>query len=300
MKIITGYRGEAHITSLQDRAANQGTYGTGSYVLDVGAKMAAEAASANEIRISDGILSHQGCVAIIEPGTYDSVAISNGMQGMNRIDRIVARYTKNAETNIESLELFVIEGTPSASTPTAPSYTTGQIQNGALVVDMPLYNVQLSGITVSSVDKQFSTVRTQAETDTLLGNTSISGIGGGTVTGAISKHEGDISTLNSNIKNHSAATTISGATGACYYSKVGDIVVFSFVLNFSSALAANTDIVSGLPRNDYGANGMFYVLNNNAVASYFRAILTSDGKIRVAENIPAGSSLRGMGAYINF
>lgn len=196
MKIITGYRGEAHITSLQDRAANQGTYGTGSYVLDVGAKMAAEAASANEIRISDGILSHQGCVAIIEPGTYDSVAISNGQQGMNRIDRIVARYTKNAETNIESLELFVIEGTPSASTPTAPSYTTGQIQNGALVVDMPLYNVQLSGITVSSVDKQFSTVRTQAETDTLLGNTSISGIGGGTVTGAISKHNDDISTLN--------------------------------------------------------------------------------------------------------
>lgn len=165
MKIITGYKGEAHITSLQDRAANQGSYGTGSYVLDVGSKMTADIISANEIHINDGVLSHQGCVAIIEPGTYDSVEISNGMQGMNRIDRIVARYTKNAETNIENLELVVIEGSPSASTPSAPSYTTGQIQNGALVVDMPLYNVSLSGITISSVDKQFSTVRTQAELD---------------------------------------------------------------------------------------------------------------------------------------
>lgn len=177
MKIITGYKGEPHITSLQDRAANQGSYGTGSYVLDVGSKMTASVASANEIHINDGVLSHQGCVAIIEPGTYDAVEINNGQQGMNRIDRIVARYTKNSETNIESLELAVIEGTPSASTPSAPSYSTGDIQNGALQVDMPLYNVRLSGITIASVDKQFSAVRTQAELDsavnTLNGNYKI-------------------------------------------------------------------------------------------------------------------------------
>lgn len=195
MNIITGYRGEPHITSAQDRAGNQGSYGKASYVLNVGSKFAATVISANEIRISDGILSHQGCLAIIETGTYDSVSINTGSQGMNRIDRIVARYTKDSETNVESVELAVIQGTATASTPVAPAYNQGTIATGSTPVDMPLYQVRLTGITVTSCTAEFSTVRTQKEMDTLLGNTSISGIGGGTVTGAISA-------LNSNIGNN--------------------------------------------------------------------------------------------------
>lgn len=186
MNIITGYRGEPHITSAQDRAGNQGSYGTASYVLNVGSKFAATVVSANEIRLADGILSHQGCLAIIETGTYDSVSINNGAQGMNRIDRIVARYTKDSETNVESVELAVIQGTATASTPSAPAYNQGTIATGSTPVDMPLYQVRLTGITVTSCTAEFDTVRTQKEMDTLLGNTSISGIGGGTVTGAIS------------------------------------------------------------------------------------------------------------------
>ena len=50
MNIITGYTGEPHITSAQDRDGNQGAYGTGSYILNVGAKMAASIVSVNEIR----------------------------------------------------------------------------------------------------------------------------------------------------------------------------------------------------------------------------------------------------------
>lgn len=186
MNIITGYRGEPHITSGQDRAQNQGTYGTGSYILDVGRKLAAEIVSANEIRIRDGALSHQGCIANIEQGAYDSLEIANGTQGMSRIDLIVARYTKDAETNVEDIELVVIEGTAAASSPAVPSYNTGDIQAGDSPVDMPLYRVNISGVNISSVTQVASTVRTQAETDTLLGNTSISGIGGGTLTGAVS------------------------------------------------------------------------------------------------------------------
>jgi hypothetical protein len=192
MNIITGYRGEPHITSSQDRAKNQGTFGTGSYILDVGQKLNAEIISANEIRIRDGVLSHQGCVANIEQGAYDSLEISNGSQGMQRRDLIVARYTKDAETNIEDISLVVIEGTPAASSPVDPSYNTGNIQSGDSPVDMPLYRVNINGTTISSTTRLASTVRTQAETDTLLGNTSISGIGNGTVTGALS-------TLNSKI-----------------------------------------------------------------------------------------------------
>ena len=98
MKAVTVQQNQAHVTSWQDRMGNQGAFGEESYVLDIGQKMAAEVYSNYEVRIRDGALVHQGCLAVIQKGTYDAMAIRNGTQGMKRIDLIVARYTKNAET----------------------------------------------------------------------------------------------------------------------------------------------------------------------------------------------------------
>lgn len=151
MKIVTGYRGEPHITSEQDRAKNQGIFGEGSYVLNVGTKLRAELESGNEIRIHDGVISHQGCVAVIEKGSYDTLILANGTQGRQRIDLIVARYEKDVETEQESLDLVVIEGTPVTSDPVVPSYHDGDIQAGDILVDMPLYTVLLDGVQVSTI-----------------------------------------------------------------------------------------------------------------------------------------------------
>ena len=162
MDIITGYTGEAHITSAQDRAGNQGIVGEGSYILNVGNKLAADVISANEIRIRDGVLSHQGCFGIIESGTYDSLTIANGAQGMLRHDLIVCRYTKNAGTNVEGLALVVIQGTASATNPADPTYNSGDIQTGDSPVDFPLYRVNIDGITIDSVD-QVASIAPSAE-----------------------------------------------------------------------------------------------------------------------------------------
>ena len=162
MDIITGYTGEAHITSAQDRAGNQGIVGEGSYILNVGNKLAADVISANEIRIRDGVLSHQGCFGIIESGTYDSLTIANGAQGMLRHDLIVCRYTKNAGTNVEGLALVVIQGTASATNPADPTYNSGDIQAGDSPVDFPLYRVNIDGITIDSVD-QVASIAPSAE-----------------------------------------------------------------------------------------------------------------------------------------
>ena len=211
MNIITGYRGTPHITSDQDRAKNQGAFGTGSYILDVGDKMAAEIVSANEIRIRDGVLSMQGCVANIEEGAYDICEISNGTQGMQRRDLIVARYTKDAETNVEDIQLVVIEGTPASSSPSDPSYNSGDIQAGDSPVDFPLYRVNINGVNISGVTQLAPFVRTQAETDALIGDTSISGIGGGTLTGAVSALNGKF-TVKSYTVNPTDNSTVSPFT----------------------------------------------------------------------------------------
>lgn len=158
MNIITGYTGEPHITAQQDRDINLGVVGnslTDVYVLDVGQQLAADIVSANEIRIRDGILVMQGCAASIDYGAYDSLTISNGSQGMLRTDIIAAQYEKDGDTNVEAVTLVVIEGTPAAANPEAPSLQGGDIQGGDTLVQMPLYYVNLDGVAIDSVEAQF-------------------------------------------------------------------------------------------------------------------------------------------------
>ena len=96
-------------------------------------------------------MSHHGNLSIVDIGTYDEVTIQNGTQGMKRIDLIVNRYTKNDETGIEENEWIVLMGTPDAESPVAPAYTEGNLQNGDLVDDCPVFEVHLDGINVTEV-----------------------------------------------------------------------------------------------------------------------------------------------------
>jgi len=153
MNIITGYKGAPHVTAQQDRDINSAIFTNGVYILNIGSKMAATIVSANEITIADGLVIAQGCTAEVERGTSESLAIDNGDQGMLRKDLIVLRYSKDASTGVEDMELDVIKGTPSASSPATPSYTSGSIADGDTLAEFPLYTVNLNGITIESVTR---------------------------------------------------------------------------------------------------------------------------------------------------
>ena len=163
MDIITGYVGSPHVTAEQDRDINIGIFGAESYVLRTGSQLKAEVSSNNEIKIRDGVIMHQGCAASIKKNTYDSLTIVNGSQGMKRIDLVVARYSRNQSTKVESLTLKVIQGTPVTGTPSAPGYTPGDIQAGDLIADMPLYQVTINGLNITEVKQVFNVVDTFAE-----------------------------------------------------------------------------------------------------------------------------------------
>ena len=147
MIIVTGYTGAPHVTSNAAQALNQGIFGSGNCVLNVGNKFAATLTDANTVTIQSGEGVLQGVHFRIDPGTTEAVTISNGTSGYNRIDLICARYTKNAITGVENVSLVVVEGTPDASTPTEPTINSGDILTGDSPVDFPLYKVSLSGIT---------------------------------------------------------------------------------------------------------------------------------------------------------
>ena len=143
MKIVTGYRGEPHITSNDDQARNQGIFGSGNYVLKVGGQLELSQ-SGNVITIADGDGMLQGVHFRILPGQTESVTIDTAGSGHIRQDYICARYTKDSTTGIEDVSLVVLKGTPVAypgSDPTIPpDYYTGDVLAGDSPVDFPLYD----------------------------------------------------------------------------------------------------------------------------------------------------------------
>lgn len=158
MHLITGYAGEAHITAADQGSLNAALFGEASYVLNRGSKLAATIVSNNSITIADGDIMMQGRHARIEEGETVELTIENGSQGNYRNDLIVARYTKDASTGVEAVNLAVIKGTPAESDPADPEYTSGDIINGnVLTADMPLYRVPLNGLTVQTLVPLFST-----------------------------------------------------------------------------------------------------------------------------------------------
>lgn len=147
MNIVTGYTGTPHVTANEAQALNQGIFGSENYVLDVGEKFSATLVDANNITIEDGEGVLQGVQFRIAPGETENVTIDSGTTGYNRIDLICARYTKDVQTGVEAVNLVVIKGTPTSSTPSEPSYNSGDILAGDSPVDFPLYKVTFAGLT---------------------------------------------------------------------------------------------------------------------------------------------------------
>lgn len=153
MEIVSGRTGSPHVTSRQFRQLVEGTVGQESYILTSGENLEPELASNNILKIRSGMMSHHGNISSIKIGTYDEVELTNGSQGMKRIDLVVNRYTRNAETNVEANNWVVITGTPAASDPAVPAYTVGNLQEGDLTDDCPVFEVHYDGLNVTEIKK---------------------------------------------------------------------------------------------------------------------------------------------------
>lgn len=163
MEIVSGLGEKPHVTSQQFRQILEGTIGQKSYIVTSGENLEPELAANNLLKIRSGMMSHHGNVSSVKIGTYDEVELTNGSQGMKRIDLVVNRYTRNAETNIEKNEWVVIMGTPVASNPVAPAYTVGNLQKGDFVDDCPVFELHYDGINVTEVKKMLSVLPNVAE-----------------------------------------------------------------------------------------------------------------------------------------
>ena len=159
--LITGYKGQEHITSTDQASFNAAIMGNGEIVLERGEQFACQVISNNKVRILDGDALMQGRHIIIDRNTYEETTHDNGTQGMQRIDLIVFTYTKDATTGVENTVVEVIKGTPAESNPAVPEYTKGDIlNNGDLKNQMPLYQIPFNGLSIGTPVQMFQTVKT--------------------------------------------------------------------------------------------------------------------------------------------
>ena len=168
MEIVSGRTGRPHVTSQQFRQIIEGIVGDGSCILPSGENLEPELVSNNSLKIRSGMMCHHGNVSSVKIGTYDEVELTNGSQGMKRIDLVVNRYTRNEEDNTEKNEWIVIMGTPAESNPTVPEYTKGNLQEGDIVDDCPAFEVHFDGINITEVTKMLEITQTNKDLSKLL------------------------------------------------------------------------------------------------------------------------------------
>ena len=169
MEIVSGRTGKPHVTSQQFRQIIEGIVGDGSCILPSGENLEPELVSNNSLKIRSGMMCHHGNVSSVKIGTYDEVELTNGSQGMKRIDLVVNRYTRNEEDNTEKNEWIVIMGTPAESNPTVPEYTKGNLQEGDFVDDCPAFEVHFDGINITEVTKMLEIAQTNKDLTEKLG-----------------------------------------------------------------------------------------------------------------------------------
>lgn len=154
LHLVTGHLDEAHITAENQGNINTQVFGNDDFVFEFGRDFEASKISDNLVRIYDGMGLMEGRQFELEAGDYEDISVDNGTQNTSRKDLIVARYTKDNETAIETIEFTLIKGTNS-STPVRPAYNDGSILAGDDIVDFPMYEILIEGLEITSITALF-------------------------------------------------------------------------------------------------------------------------------------------------
>lgn len=149
--LITGYWGEPHVTSENDRGINAAIFGAGRFVLPVGEQFRAEYIGNNTVRMYDGKLLNNGAAAGIPAGEYIDLLIPEAGQGKKRNDLIIFQYSQDRSTLIEKGVFIVLSGEETSGTATDPALSQQDIlTNEATLDQMALWRVSVSGTVISA------------------------------------------------------------------------------------------------------------------------------------------------------
>lgn len=170
---------------------------------------------------------------------------------MKRIDLIVNRYTRNAETEVENCSWKVIQGKPVASNPAVPAYTSGNLQNGDTVDECPVFEVHFDGINVTEVKSLLSVTDGLSGLSRKLTNTNT-----------------NLAKANTVLENRKPIFIDSTSTGSVTFDTTNFLksgITYAFVVAVNSNLNSGTyaqEITCKLNDVIIGKNGNYYTLTS--------------------------------------
>lgn len=160
--LITGRAGYAHVTAADEAKINKAIYGNTEAAIDYGNNLAITLPSSNTVNIDTGVFYMQG--RWIDVPVAETLTLENGNSGLNRNDLVVMRYSADSGTGVETAKLAIVKGT-AASSAADPELAQGDIDNGALINEVALYRIPITGINVGTPVKLFKTMSIRAEVD---------------------------------------------------------------------------------------------------------------------------------------
>lgn len=134
----------AIVTAQMDADYAAGLIGNGKYILPIGEKLRCEIIDNNTVRIYDGVAVSQGRYIYLETNTYNDFAIENGKQSVNRTDVIGYKIKQTSTEDV--CEEFVMKNVTNIN-----GIAEGELREGDRELLIPLYGVNIEGITIKSV-----------------------------------------------------------------------------------------------------------------------------------------------------
>ncbi len=158
--ITTPEESLGNITAADDAAIFQSLIGSDG-VLNIGSKFAATVISNNKVRVADGVLCVGGHMGRTAYGDYNDMTIENGVSGQNRNDIIYAKFLTSGSS--DTFTLAVKKGTGSTGTAEDPALVQGDLYENATLREIPLWRVQLEGLSITVVEQMFEAIPTIPE-----------------------------------------------------------------------------------------------------------------------------------------
>lgn len=163
VNLVTGYAGEAHVSSIDHGALNTMIFGSGTFALPYGQQFAISVLQEDDgqvrFQIADGDMMMQGRHVRIATGDSERVIMAKASQGYQKVSLIVMRYTKDASTGVEACKIAVIEGEEQdwGTGYIEPNYTTGDLTDaGCVLNEFPLYSVEIAERDIVKITQLFT------------------------------------------------------------------------------------------------------------------------------------------------
>lgn len=269
--------GNAAVYAAQDADYYAGVEGDVTKILPVGLKMAYEIEDANTIAIKNGvIITKEGRRIQLDAGSIDEFTIPTGSQGITKYYIIGYHLYTDASSN-QLCETFVQLMTSESET-----ITENTFRGGSDEVYVSVYRVTQEGLALTTIESLLPEGIAIGNLDGIIGDTDISDIGDGTLTGAIDTINSDLTELENNDFGTIVDISSYTSTSNSYICPNDGYVVMS------CGSAANSDVTITILKQNNTSSGV----SDCAVGSYTRSSLyVRKGMKVVANNVSSGSTL---------